>query len=159
MSEQPMLPGRSYLVAIGTGLVRGQVTELKYKVSVNTLEHVAAKHLDLNEIGFCNIALDRPIPFDAYAENREMGGFILIDRVDNATIGCGMIAFALRRATNVRWQSLRSWSTSSTMVWFTSSTLSVSEVFSVSKTGNTRASVPIDSRSPSGAWLNANCVL
>ena len=107
MSDQPMLPGRSYLVAIGTSLVRGQVTELKYKISVNTLEHVAAKHLDLNEIGFCNIALDRPVPFDPYAENREMGGFILIDRVDNATVGCGMIAFALRRSTNIHWQSLK----------------------------------------------------
>jgi bifunctional enzyme CysN/CysC len=107
MSEQPMLPGRSYLLAIGTGLVRAEVTELKHKISVNTLEHVAAKHLDLNEIGFCNIALDRPVPFDPYAENRELGGFILIDRVDNATVGCGMIAFALRRSTNIHWQSLK----------------------------------------------------
>ena len=107
MSEQPMLPGRSYLLAIGTSLVRAEVTELKHKISVNTLEHVAAKHLDLNEIGFCNIALDRPVPFDPYAENREMGGFILIDRVDNATVGCGMIAFALRRSTNIHWQSLK----------------------------------------------------
>jgi bifunctional enzyme CysN/CysC len=107
MSEQPMLPGRSYLLAIGTSLVRAEVTGLKYKISVNTLEHVAAKHLDLNEIGFCNIALDRPVPFDPYAENREMGCFILIDRVDNATVGCGMIAFALRRATNVHRQPLK----------------------------------------------------
>ena len=107
ISEQPMLPGRSYLLAIGTSLVRAEVTELKHKISVNTLEHVAAKHLDLNEIGFCNIALDRPVPFDPYAENREMGGFILIDHVDNATVGCGMIAFALRRSTNIHWQSLK----------------------------------------------------
>jgi bifunctional enzyme CysN/CysC len=107
MSDRSMLPGRSYLIAIGTAVVAGQVTELKHKVSVNTLEHVAAKHLELNEIGFCNIALDRPIPFDPYAENRVMGGFILIDRVDNATVGCGMIGFALRRATNVHWQPLK----------------------------------------------------
>jgi bifunctional enzyme CysN/CysC len=107
MSDQPMLPGRSYLVATGTSVVHGMVTELKYKVSVNTLEHVAAKHLDLNDIGFCNIALDRPAPFDPYAENREMGGFVLIDRFDNATVGCGMIAFALRRATNIHWQPLK----------------------------------------------------
>jgi bifunctional enzyme CysN/CysC len=107
MSERAMLPGRSYFIAIGTALVRGQVTELKYKVNVNTLEHVAAKHLELNEIAFCNIALDQPIPFDPYGENRTMGGFILIDRVDNATVGCGMISFALRRATNVHWQPLK----------------------------------------------------
>jgi bifunctional enzyme CysN/CysC len=107
MSDQPMLPGRTYLIAIGTSLVRGQVTDLKHTVNVNTLEQVAAKHLDLNEIGFCNIALDRAVPFDPYAENRDMGGFILIDRMDNATVGCGMIAFALRRATNVHWQQLK----------------------------------------------------
>ncbi len=107
MSDQPMLPGRTYMIAIGTSLVRGQVTDLKYTVNVNTLEQLAAKHLDLNEIGFCNIALDRAVPFDPYAENRDMGGFILIDRMDNATVGCGMIAFALRRATNVHWQPLK----------------------------------------------------
>ena len=107
MSDQAMLPGRTYLVAIGTSLVCGQVTELKYKINVNTLEHVAAKHLDLNEIGFCNIALDRAVPFDRYAENRDMGGFILIDRVNNTTVGCGMITFALRRATNVHRQPLK----------------------------------------------------
>jgi bifunctional enzyme CysN/CysC len=78
MSDQAMLPGRSYLLAAGTALVRGHVTELKYKINVSTHEHVAAKHLDLNEIGFCNVALERPIPFDPYAENRDMGGFILI---------------------------------------------------------------------------------
>ena len=107
MSDQPMLPGRSYLLAAGTGLVRGQVTELKYKINVNTLEHVAAKHLDLNEIGFCNIALDRPIAFESYSDNRDMGGFILIDRISNATVACGMIAFPLRRATNIHWQPLK----------------------------------------------------
>jgi len=107
MGDQPMLPGRSYLLALGSSLVPGQVTELKYKINVDTLEHVAAKHLDLNEIGFCNIALDRPIPFDPYADNREMGGFILIDRVSNATVAGGMVAFALRRATNIHWQPLK----------------------------------------------------
>jgi bifunctional enzyme CysN/CysC len=107
MSDQAMLPGRSYLVAAGTAVVRGHVTELKYKINVGTHEHVAAKHLDLNEIGFCNIALDRPIAFDPYAENRDMGGFILIDRMSNDTVACGMIAFALRRAANVHWQPLK----------------------------------------------------
>ena len=107
MSGEPMLPGRSYLIACGTALVHGQITELKYRINVNTLEHLAAKHLDLNEIGFCNIALDRPIPFDPYSENCDMGSFILIDRVSNATVACGMIAFPLRRATNVHRQALK----------------------------------------------------
>ena len=73
MSDQPMLPGRSYLLAAGTSLVRGQVTELKYKVNVNTLEHVAAKHLDLNEIGFCNIALDRADPVRSLCRKSRYG--------------------------------------------------------------------------------------
>jgi bifunctional enzyme CysN/CysC len=107
MSDQAMLPGRSYLLAAGTALVRGHVTELKYKINVGTHEHVAAKHLDLNEIGFCNVSLDRPIAFDPYGENRDMGGFILIDRLSNDTVACGMIAFALRRAANVHWQPLQ----------------------------------------------------
>jgi bifunctional enzyme CysN/CysC len=107
MDDHALMPGRSYLFAAGTSVTHGQVTELKYKVNVNTLEHVAAKHLDLNEIGFCNIALDRPIAFDAYVDNRDMGGFILIDRLTNATVACGMIAFALRRATNIHWQALK----------------------------------------------------
>jgi bifunctional enzyme CysN/CysC len=107
MSNQPLLPGRSYFLLIGTCLLHAQVTELKYKINVNTREHVAAKHLDLNEIGFCNLALDRPIPFDPYVENRETGSFILVDRLSNATAACGMIVFALRRATNIHWQPLK----------------------------------------------------
>jgi bifunctional enzyme CysN/CysC len=107
MSENQMLPGRPYLLAIGGNQVGAQITELKHKINVNTLDHVAAKHLDLNEVGFVNIALDRAIAFDPYAENREMGGFILIDRLSNATVGCGMISFALRRATNIHWQPTR----------------------------------------------------
>jgi bifunctional enzyme CysN/CysC len=106
MSEQPMLPGRSYLLQAGTALVPAQVTELKYKISVNTLEQIAAKHLDLNEIGLCNVVVDRAIVFDPYAENRDMGGFILIDRMTNATVACGMIDFPLRRSTNIHWQAL-----------------------------------------------------
>jgi bifunctional enzyme CysN/CysC len=107
MNEQPMLPGRSYLLQIGTALAPAQITELKHKVNVNTFEHVAAKHLDLNEIAVCNLALDRPIAFDSYAENRDMGAFILIDRLSNATVACGMIDFALRRAANIHWQALK----------------------------------------------------
>ena len=74
---------------------------------MNTFEHVAAKHLDLNEIAVCNVALDRPIAFDPYTENRDMGAFILIDRLSNATVACGMIDFALRRSTNIHWQALQ----------------------------------------------------
>jgi bifunctional enzyme CysN/CysC len=107
MNEAQMLPSRPYLLSLGGNLVNAQITELKHKINVNTLEHVAAKHLELNEVGFCNVALDRPIAFDPYADNREMGGFILIDRLTNATVGCGMINFALRRATNIHWQATR----------------------------------------------------
>jgi bifunctional enzyme CysN/CysC len=104
MNDNPMLPGRSWLMSTGANLVNAQVTNLKHKINVNTLEHTAATHLDLNEIGEVNIALDRAIAFDPYKENRDTGGFILIDRLTNATVGCGMIEFALRRATNVHWQ-------------------------------------------------------
>jgi bifunctional enzyme CysN/CysC len=106
MSEQQMLPGRSYFLQTGTALVPAQVTELKHKVSVNTLEQVAAKHLELNEIGVCNVVVDHAIAFDPYVENRDMGAFILIDRITNATVACGMIGFPLRRSTNVHWQAL-----------------------------------------------------
>jgi bifunctional enzyme CysN/CysC len=104
MSDNPLLPGRSYLLSMGGNLVNAQVMNLKHKTNVNTLEHTAATHLDLNEIGEVNIVLDRAIAFDPYKENRDTGGFILIDRLTNATVGCGMIEFALRRATNVHWQ-------------------------------------------------------
>ena len=107
MSDQPMLPGRSYHLATGASLLHAQVTELKYKVNVNSLEHIAAKHLDLNEIGFCNIALDRRIPIDPYSDNRDMGAFVMIDRLSNATVACGMIAFPLRRGANTHWQPLK----------------------------------------------------
>ena len=107
MDDQPLLPGRSYLLFAGGSFVSAQITELKYRINVSTREHLAAKHLDLNEIGFCNIALDRPLSFDAYGENRETGSFILIDRFTFATVGCGMVAYALRRATNVHWQPLK----------------------------------------------------
>jgi bifunctional enzyme CysN/CysC len=107
MNEAEMLPGRSYLLSIGGNLLNGQVTELKHKINVNTLEHVAAKHLELNEVGYGNIALDRAVAFDPYSDNREIGGFIMIDRLTNATVACGMIDFALRRATNIHWQPSR----------------------------------------------------
>ena len=78
----------------------------KYKVNVNTLEHLAAKTLHLNEIGVCNLNLDQPIAFDPYAENRDTGGFILIDRMNNTTVGAGLLHFALRRSQNIHWQAI-----------------------------------------------------
>ena len=106
MHEEPMLPGRPYLMKVGTRTVGATITSVKYKVNVNTLEHLAAKKLDLNEIGVCNVGLDRQIPFDPYAENRETGSFILIDRLNNDTVGAGLIQYALRRANNIHWQTL-----------------------------------------------------
>ena len=106
MAEEPMLPGRSYLLRIGTKYVPARVTTLKHKVDVNNLEHIAARTLALNEIGLCNISTSTPVAFDPYAENRETGAFILIDRYTNATAGAGMITFGLRRATNIHRQGL-----------------------------------------------------
>ncbi len=106
MHEQPMLPGRPYLLKIGAKTATASIAQPKYKVNVNTMEHLAAKQLELNEIGVCNLNLDRPIAFDAYNENRETGGFILIDRISNDTVGAGLIQFALRRADNIHWQAL-----------------------------------------------------
>jgi bifunctional enzyme CysN/CysC len=104
MGEDPMLPGRPYLMKIGTRTVSATITEPKYKVNVNTMEHLAAKKLELNEIGVCNVSLDRLVAFDPYAVNRETGGFILIDRLTDNTIGAGMLHFALRRSHNIHLQ-------------------------------------------------------
>ena len=98
MHEEPLFPGRPYLLKIGTKTVTATVTEIKYQVNVNTMEHIAAKKLDLNAIGVCNVNLDRAIPFDPYAEDRDTGGFILIDRLSNNTVGAGLLHFALRQA-------------------------------------------------------------
>ncbi|MHB8286786.1 MAG: sulfate adenylyltransferase subunit CysN [Caulobacteraceae bacterium] len=106
MSDEPLLPGRSYLLKLGARTVPATVTEIKYKVNVNTLEHLAAKQLELNEIALCNISVDQPIAFDPFTDIPAMGGFILIDRLSNATAGCGMLSFALRRAHNIHWQAL-----------------------------------------------------
>jgi len=106
MSDEPLLPGRPYWMKIGTKQVTATITEPKYKVNVNTLEHLAAKKLTLNEIGVCNVSTDQPVAFDPYAENRDTGGFILIDRLSNATVGAGLIHFALRRSQNIHWQAL-----------------------------------------------------
>jgi bifunctional enzyme CysN/CysC len=106
MSEQPMLPGRSYLLKTTTQTVSATVAPLKYKVNVNTLERTAATRLELNDIGVCGLELARAIVFEPYRENRELGGFILIDRLTNATVGAGLLHFSLRRAHNVHWQAL-----------------------------------------------------
>lgn len=106
MSDHPLIPERQYLLKIGTQTVGAQVTELRYQVNVNTLEHVAAKTLALNEVAVCNLALDRPVAYDPYAANRTTGGFILIDRFTSETVGAGMVIFGLRRATNLTWQDI-----------------------------------------------------
>jgi bifunctional enzyme CysN/CysC len=106
MHEEPMLRGRSYLIRVGSRTVTATVAPLKYKLNVDSLEHVAANKLELNEIGVCDLELSAPVAFDAYDENRDTGAFILIDRITNETVGAGMIEFALRRAQNIRWQEL-----------------------------------------------------
>ncbi len=106
MGEQALLPGRPYWLKIGARTVSASVTEIKHKIDVNTQEPLAAKNLELNEVGYCNLYLDQAVPFEAYADNRELGGFILIDRQTNATAAAGTIDFALRRAGNIHWQHL-----------------------------------------------------
>lgn len=106
MAEDQLLPGRQYILKLATTQVSAQITALKHKVDVNHLDQHAAKTLQLNEIGYVNVSTTQPIAFDSYAQSRDMGGFILIDRFTNATVGAGMIDFGLRRATNVHWQAL-----------------------------------------------------
>jgi bifunctional enzyme CysN/CysC len=101
MNEEPLLPGRSYLLRIGTKTVPAQVTTLRHRIDVNTLEQRPGRTLRLNEIGLCNLSTASPVAFDPYAENRRTGAFVLIDRFTHATAGAGMISFALRRATNI----------------------------------------------------------
>ncbi|WP_354039428.1 sulfate adenylyltransferase subunit CysN [Devosia sp. UYZn731] len=105
MSEESAFPGRSYLLKIGSQTVPATITDLKFRTNVNTLEQTAATKLDLNEVGTLTIATDKPIAFDAYASNALTGGFILIDRLSNATLGAGTIEFGLRRAQNLTYQS------------------------------------------------------
>jgi bifunctional enzyme CysN/CysC len=105
MDEEALIPGRSYYLKIGAQTVSATVAEPKYQINVNTMEHAAAKTLELNAIGVANVTTDRDIPFAPYAENRTLGGFILIDKMTNATVGAGLINFALRRAQNIHWQA------------------------------------------------------
>ncbi|MEM6914386.1 MAG: adenylyl-sulfate kinase, partial [Pseudomonadota bacterium] len=127
MDDEVMLPGRQYILKSNNRMIPAQITELKHRIDVNTLEHLSGKTLKLNEIGECNISLNQRLVFDAYADNRAMGSFILIDRLTNHTVGVGMIDYALRRSKNVHWQALevdksarqRIVGQRSCMLWFT----------------------------------------
>ncbi len=105
MDEAALLPGRNYIMKIGTQSVEACVQSLKYQINVNNTEHLAVKTLALNDIGVVEIATTRPIVFEAYGDNRDLGGFILIDKMTHATIAAGMVHFSLRRAQNVHWQA------------------------------------------------------
>jgi bifunctional enzyme CysN/CysC len=106
MDPDALMPGRSYLLRIGTKVVPASITAIKYRIDVNTREHLAAATLGLNDIGFCNLSTGSPVAFDPYSENRKTGSFIIIDRFSNRTVAAGMIAFGLRRGTNIHWQPL-----------------------------------------------------
>ena len=106
MSDVPLFPERSYLAKIGPKTTSITVTGIKYKIDVNTHQHLAAPTLGLNDIAFCNLATSTPVAFDPYDQNRRTGSFIIIDRFTNHTVGAGMIAFGLRRGTNIHWQPL-----------------------------------------------------
>ncbi|HEY2214839.1 MAG TPA: adenylyl-sulfate kinase, partial [Acidimicrobiales bacterium] len=106
MHEEPMRPGRSYWLKLGRATVGVTLSQPKYRVNVNTMEHLATRTLELNEIGVCTITTDRLIPFDPYIHNRDTGGFLIIDRLTNATVGAGLLNFSLRRSQNVHWQAV-----------------------------------------------------
>ncbi|MBI1250555.1 MAG: sulfate adenylyltransferase subunit CysN [Alphaproteobacteria bacterium] len=127
MDDAALLPGRQYVLKCAAKTVLASVSEPKHKINVNSLEQLAARTLELNEIGVCTLALDQPIAFAPYTENPELGGFILIDRATNATVAAGMLHFALRRAQNIHWQALeidrtaraRALGQRPAVVWFT----------------------------------------
>jgi bifunctional enzyme CysN/CysC len=106
MSEDEFIPGRPYLIKIGSRTVSASVTDIRHKVDVNSFQHLAAKTLKLNEVAVVNLATQDAVAFDPYAANHETGAFIVLDRVSNLTLGAGMIDHGLRRATNVHWQAL-----------------------------------------------------
>ncbi|TDW68751.1 adenylylsulfate kinase /sulfate adenylyltransferase subunit 1 [Novosphingobium sp. PhB55] len=106
MADEAMVPGRAYWLKVGTQMVSATVQEPKYEVNVNTMEKLAAKTLELNAIGVAELTTDKQIVFEAYADNRTLGGFILIDKMTNATVAAGMIHFSLRRSQNVHWQAV-----------------------------------------------------
>jgi bifunctional enzyme CysN/CysC len=127
MHDEPLLQGRSYLMKLGTQVAPATVAPVKYRINVNTLEHVAAKKFDLNDIGVCGLEVARPLVFEPYQDNPDLGGFLLIDRITNNTVGAGLLHFALRRSQNVLWQPLDIDKSSRTLlrrhkpcvVWFT----------------------------------------
>ena len=106
MDDHKMLSGRPYLIKLGTSQVTATFSQPKYKVNVNTMEHLAARTLELNEVGVCTVSTDRMLPFDPYVSNRDTGGFLIVDRLTNATAGVGLLHFSLRRSQNVHWQAL-----------------------------------------------------
>ena len=106
MNDNPMMPGRQYLLKSNSQSAMLTLGRLKHRIDVNTLDHLPAKTLELNEIGVCNISLDKRIAFDSYDKNQTMGGFIVIDRLSNNTVGMGLIDFALRRSENIHWQKM-----------------------------------------------------
>ena len=106
LNDEAMIPGRGYWLKLGTQTVSATVQAPKYVVNVNTMAHMAAKTLDLNAIGVVEVTTDRPIVFEPYAQSQTLGGFILIDKLTNATVAAGMLHFSLRRAQNVHWQAL-----------------------------------------------------
>lgn len=107
MDPQPMLPERSYSIRLACASGLARITDLTHRIDVNTRGRLASKTLELNEIGYCKISLDRAVPFDPYSENRQTGSFVLIDRISNATVGAGVINFALRRASNIAWREMK----------------------------------------------------
>jgi bifunctional enzyme CysN/CysC len=106
LNDAPLHVGRAYWLKLGAQTVSATIREPKYTVNVNTMEHVAAKTLELNAIGVAELSTDKPLVFAPYADNRTLGGFILIDKITNATVAAGMLHFSLRRAQNVHWQAL-----------------------------------------------------
>lgn len=107
MGDEPMLPERVYGVRFATAEATAQVTDLTHLVDVNSLEKTAAKTLSMNEVGYCKFAIDRQVAFDAFSDNRRTGAFVLIDKLTNATVGAGVIDFALRRASNLAWHDMK----------------------------------------------------
>ncbi|HXH15876.1 MAG TPA: sulfate adenylyltransferase subunit CysN [Sphingomonas sp.] len=105
MADEEMLPGRPYWLKLATQTVTATIQQPKYQINVNTMERLAAKTLELNAIGVANLSTDRPLVFESYADNRQLGGFILVDKITNATVAAGMLHFSLRRAQNVHWQA------------------------------------------------------
>ncbi|MGQ0672799.1 MAG: sulfate adenylyltransferase subunit CysN [Hyphomicrobium sp.] len=106
MGDEPMLPGRPYFIKCGTQIATASISQLKHKINIDNLDQVAARQLELNDIGMCNLSFSKPLVFDAYTANRATGSFLLIDKISNATVAAGLIRFGLRRATNVHWQAL-----------------------------------------------------